>query len=61
MCCKLTAACFALRGAESERAALVSAISYYQRRLLDIEYEHKTLKQKVDDFVAQFKDEDEEG
>lgn len=40
--------------AESRDAAFMKAITYYQRRLLEVETSHRTLQRKVDAFVSQF-------
>jgi hypothetical protein len=46
--------------AETEQAALVEALLYYQRRLKKVKKEHKELSDKVDTFFALFQtDEDE--
>lgn len=45
--------------AESERAAFVKALTYYQLRLATVESELQALTDKVDSFVAQFKDGEE--
>ena len=42
--------------AESENAALIEAIQYYQKRLTFVENELSTLKIKVDNFVGQFQE-----
>lgn len=44
--------------AKTERDAFVDALHYYQRRLADVEKEHKALQQKIDSFLCQFSDED---
>ena len=40
--------------ATSEQQAFVNAIMYYQRRLMKIEIEHKSLRGLVDNFVEHF-------
>lgn len=40
--------------AESRDAAFMEAITYYQRRLLEVETSYRTLQRKVDCFVGQF-------
>jgi len=45
--------------AESETVAFVEALEYYQRRLLTVEAELKSINEKVDAFVAQVRPEDE--
>lgn len=42
--------------AKTERSAFVEALTYYQRRLIEVEAEHKALKEKVDAFVSQVKE-----
>lgn len=46
--------------AKTERDAFVNALHYYQERLTEVEQAHRTLTQKVDVFVAQFADADDE-
>lgn len=45
--------------AKSEREAFVEALTYYQERLKEVESAHKCLKDRVDEFVSQFADDDE--
>lgn len=40
--------------AKTETQAFVDALTYYQKRLLEVEAAHKTLSEKVNGFVAQF-------
>ena len=42
--------------AESRDAAFLAAITYYQRRLIEVETSYRTLRRKVDCFVGQFVD-----
>ena len=42
--------------AKSRDAAFMAAITYYQRRLIDVEAGYSTLQRKVDRFVGQFVD-----
>lgn len=46
--------------AKTEREAFVDALEYYQKRLMETEKTYADLKTKVDAFVAQFVDDDEE-
>ena len=46
-------------GAETERDAFVEALEYYQERLLSVEKEYTTLKDRVDKFVALFTEEED--
>jgi len=46
--------------AKTERDAFVYALSYYQRRLAAVEQAHRELTRKVDAFVVQFVDTDDE-
>jgi hypothetical protein len=46
--------------AENETAAFVEALHYYQRRLSEVELAHSTLKSKVDNFISQFEENDNE-
>ena len=46
--------------AKTRDAAFVEALSYYQRRLTEVEKELAELTAKVDAFVSQFKDEEGE-
>lgn len=45
--------------AKTEQAAFTEALEYYQRRLADIESEHKSLDKKVKAFVSQFTSEED--
>lgn len=40
--------------AKSRDAAFMAAITYYQRRLIEVETRYRTLQSKVDCFVGQF-------
>ena len=42
-------------------AAYLKALEYYQERLTEVEEDYKSLKAKVDHFVGQFVDDDDEG
>jgi hypothetical protein len=44
--------------AVDERAAFVETIHYYQERLSQVESEYAVLQKKVDDFLAQFPQDD---
>jgi len=46
--------------AKSETDAFVDALHYYQKRLTEIEKAHNDLERKVDNFVSQFVEEEEE-
>lgn len=46
--------------AKTESAAFLKALRYYQGRLAQVEGEYKTLKRKVDAFVAEFVDDEEQ-
>jgi len=46
--------------AKTERDAFVDALNYYQRRLTEVEQAHRELTRKVDAFVEQFTDTDDE-
>jgi hypothetical protein len=46
--------------AKTERDAFVEALTYYQNRLGSVEYDYQELKHKVDVFVGQFTEEEEE-
>lgn len=46
--------------ADSRDAAFVAAITYYQTRLQTVETDHRALTAKVDAFVSQFNDDDQE-
>lgn len=41
-------------GAKTVEDALVEALGYYQKRLQEVERQHKELTDKVDNFVSQF-------
>lgn len=43
-------------GAETEQLALIEGIHYYQRRLAKVESELSTLQTKVDNFISQFQE-----
>jgi hypothetical protein len=45
-------------GAQTEQLAFIEAIHYYQKRLAKVESELSTLQMKVDDFVSQFQEND---
>lgn len=47
--------------AKTEQEAHIKAIEYYQRTLKRIRAEHKALSDKVDHFLEQFKNDDDEG
>ncbi|WAE76870.1 hypothetical protein vBEcoMphAPEC6_00065 [Escherichia phage ph0011] len=40
-------------------AAYLKALEYYQKRLTEVENNYQNLKEKVDNFVGQFVDDDE--
>lgn len=46
--------------AKTEQDAFVKALHYYQKRLSEVEQSHAELSTKVEAFVAQFTDKDEE-
>lgn len=46
--------------AKTERYALIDAIEYYQYRLQDVENQYKVLSQKVDNFLLQFEDQEDQ-
>ncbi len=46
--------------AKTERDAFVEALEYYQKRLIEVEKTYADLKTRVDAFVVQFVDDDEE-
>ena len=46
-------------GANSPQDAYVEALTYYQKRLSDVEKSYKDLKNRVDNFVNQFIDSDD--
>lgn len=46
--------------ADNETSAFVKALTYYQRRLAEVEKEHKELREKVSLFVGQFVDDGED-
>lgn len=46
--------------AKSPTDAFVEALGYYQKRLQDVEKAHTELAQKVDNFVAQFAEDQDE-
>lgn len=47
--------------AKTEELAFTEALTYYQKRMLDIETKYKDLQTKVDSFLTQFIVEDEKG
>lgn len=47
--------------ADSEAAAFVEALHYYQERLIEVERAHADLQNKVTAFVSQFSQDDENG
>lgn len=47
--------------AKSSTEAFVEALGYYQDRLTTVEQEHRELQAKVDAFLAQFADDEDEG
>lgn len=48
--------------AKTAEAAYLEALEYYQERLTEVEEDYKSLKAKVDHFVGQFvEDNDEDG
>lgn len=46
--------------AESERDAFIDALQYYQRRLKEVEGNYNELSKKVQHFLDQFKEDDED-
>lgn len=46
--------------AKTEQAAYVQALEYYQRRLQEVESNYKSLRSKVDHFVGQVADDDDD-
>ena len=44
--------------AKTSEDAFVEALTYYQKRLADVESNYKSLQSKVDSFVSQFVEED---
>ena len=46
--------------AKTEQEALMDCISYYQRRLLEVEKKYNDVNEKVDAFVSQFTEEVED-
>ncbi|AFU62832.1 hypothetical protein phAPEC8_00263 [Escherichia phage phAPEC8] len=46
--------------AKTEQAAYVQALEYYQRRLQEVESNYKSLKSKVDHFINQVADDDDD-
>lgn len=46
--------------AKSDQAAYVEALEYYQERLKEVENDYNNLKAKVDHFVGQFIEEDDD-
>ena len=47
-------------GANNPQDAFVEALTYYQERLLETEKELSELKEKVNNFIEQFKDNEDE-
>lgn len=47
--------------AKTPQDAFVEALTYYQRRLAEVEAAHKSLTAKVDAFIAQFGDAEDVG
>lgn len=45
---------------KTAEAAYLQALEYYQERLKEVENNYQNLKEKVDNFVGQFVDDDEE-
>jgi hypothetical protein len=48
-------------GAATAQDALVEALTYYQKRLTEVETEYRELKDRVDTFVSWFGPTDDEG
>lgn len=46
--------------AKTEQAAYVQALEYYQRRLQEVENDYKSLKSKVDHFISQVADDEDD-
>lgn len=46
--------------AKTAEAAYLEALGYYQERLKEVEEDYKSLKAKVDHFVGQFIEEDDD-
>ena len=46
--------------AKTAEAAYIQALEYYQERLKEVEEDYKSLKAKVDHFVGQFIEEDDD-
>ncbi|WOL23056.1 hypothetical protein [Escherichia phage vB_EcoM_JNE01] len=46
--------------AKTAEAAYIQALEYYQERLKEVEEDYKSLKAKVDHFVGQFNEEDDD-
>lgn len=46
--------------AKTEREAFVQALEYYQNRLKDVESAHNCLTKRVNEFVSQFTEEDDD-
>jgi hypothetical protein len=46
--------------AKTEQAAFVQALEYYQNRLKDLESAHNCLTKRVNEFVSQFTEEDDD-
>lgn len=45
--------------ANSQQAAFVKALTYYQERLSDLESAHNCLNKRVQEFVSQFTEDDQ--
>lgn len=45
--------------ANSQQAAFVKALTYYQERLSDLESSHNCLNKRVQEFVSQFTEDDQ--
>ncbi|OTE92244.1 hypothetical protein B1K96_15385 [Escherichia coli] len=46
---------------KTAEAAYLQALEYYQKRLKEVENDYNNLKAKVDHFVGQFVDDDDDG
>lgn len=46
--------------AKTSEDAFLKALTYYQKRLADVESNYKSLQSKVDSFVSQFVEDNEE-
>ena len=47
-------------GAQTPQDAFVEALTYYQERLRQVQTEYRNLQEKVDSFLVQFQDDEEE-